>query len=167
MALSVETSRALSLRDIVAVLCQLSPSGYKFSNARLTKMVYLADWKSALDREHQITHLDWIFNHYGPWVPDVVDAIRDDRNFKIEKKRNVYGGPKEQIRLIRPISLPNMPASTQAILQHVVNQTVDLNWSEFIRLVYSTYPVLSQPRYVDLDLPSLAKEYRQEMAESR
>jgi len=40
----------------------------------------------------------------------------------------------------------------------------DLEWQDLLRLVYSTYPILSSERYSELDLVALAKEYEQELA---
>lgn len=64
MDLSAENSETQSLRESVVALCQLSPAPQRFSNARLTTVVYLADWKSALDPGQQITNIQWGFHHY-------------------------------------------------------------------------------------------------------
>jgi hypothetical protein len=37
-----------------------------------------------------------------------------------------------------------------------------MTWNDFIRLVYSTYPIMSQERGTELDLAALAEEYRSE-----
>lgn len=63
--------------------------------------------------------------------------------------------PKEQIHLIEPVFLPEFRDQDQTILRHVVDQTVDLTWGKQIRLVYSTYPIPSQPRYSELNLTDL------------
>jgi hypothetical protein len=50
------------LRDVVAYLCHEYPHKGELSKARLTKMVYLADWRSAIERGSQVTDIEWVFN---------------------------------------------------------------------------------------------------------
>jgi hypothetical protein len=45
-------------------------------------------------------------------------------------------------------------------LDFVIEKTKDLEWNDFIRLIYSTYPIVTQDKYSKLDLVSLAKEYQ-------
>ncbi len=161
------TTTTDNLREVVAFLTQGSPPRYPFSNARLTKMVYLADWKAALTYGRQITQIRWVFNHYGPWVPDVVDSIRHDPAFRIEKKRNGLGGPKEEIRQIRDVPITTLLQKQEIALTHVVDETIGLDWTTFIRLVYSTFPVVNQPRFATLDLPMLASEYKRQTLETK
>ena len=47
------------------------------------------------------------------------------------------------------------------ILDFVMEGSAPLNWNEFIKLVYSTYPIVSQERYAKLDLVRLAQEYEE------
>jgi hypothetical protein len=47
------------------------------------------------------------------------------------------------------------------VLDFVIEQTAPLYWNDFIKLVYSTYPVVTQPRFLPLDLVKLALEYRE------
>ena len=44
-------------------------------------------------------------------------------------------------------------------IDHVINETKNLNWDQFIRLVYSTFPIASAERYTYIDLIEKAKEY--------
>ena len=50
------------------------------------------------------------------------------------------------------------------ILDSIIESTKRQNWSEFIRLVYSTYPVMTQDRFSRLDLVALARRYADEEA---
>ncbi len=48
-----------ALKDIIAYYCDRYPHKEELSKARLTKMVYLADWKSAIVHGKQISDIKW------------------------------------------------------------------------------------------------------------
>jgi uncharacterized protein YwgA len=148
------------IRDVIAFVCSEYPHKRELSKARLTKMVYLADWRAAIVRGAQITNIEWVFHHYGPYVEDVAEAARNDPAFEIIQTANMFGGQKEVIRLKEPtVKHPSITEDDAKDLRFVIEQTAPLYWNDFIELVYSTYPVISRPRYETLDLVALAKEY--------
>jgi hypothetical protein len=154
------------LKDVVAYLAEKYPYKHELSKARLTKMVYLTDWKSAIDRGEQLTDIEWKFNHYGPYVQDVVNTARDNKEFDVISTSAPYGSWKELIRLKVLGSYGSLTARDKAILNHIVDSTAPLSWDDFMRLVYSTYPVISRTRGETLDLVPLAEEYRSAQEES-
>lgn len=83
------------LRDIVAYVCKNYPYKDELSNARVTKMVYLADWRSAITRGKQLTDLEWEFSHYGPYVNNVIRVAEADPAFEVVTTKNPYGGQKD------------------------------------------------------------------------
>src|SRR4051794_38716589 len=87
--------RVCSLRDAMAYICRNYPHKDELSNARVTKMVYLADWRSAITRGKQLTDTEWKFDHYGPFVYDILDIARDGPAFKVISTQNPYGAPKD------------------------------------------------------------------------
>ncbi len=130
------------------------------STARLTKMVYLADWKSAIQLGNQMTKINWFFDNYGPFVWDVQDTAKSRPDlFSIEESATVYGTPKRVFRLSNKSFSPLLSVEEIAILDHVLMQTYSLDWQDFINLVYSTYPVLSSERFTFIDLVKKAKAY--------
>lgn len=149
-----------SLIDIVKYLFVNYPNKNELSKARVVKMVYLADWKSALIQGKQLTSIQWFFNNYGPYVSEVISEIRKDPDFHISSVVNCYGEPKELISLNDNYIPPVVSRSTQDILDFVIKQTSPLYWEDFISLVYSTYPIVNKPRYSYLDLVSLANDYK-------
>ena len=150
------------LIDVVTYLCQQYPSKHDLSNARLTKLTYLADWRSALTRGHQMTGIRWIFDQFGPFVYDVKDVAIYDPDFVVEDTINMYGAPKTLIRLVNDRPSPSLSAEDHEILDWVIETSAKKTWNDFIRLVYSTYPIMSQERGTELDLAALAEEYRSE-----
>ena len=151
-----------SIRDVAAYLCKHYPAPSDLSKARLTKLVYLADWKSAVEREQPITDITWYFNNYGPYVPSVIDAAKHDKAFRVEAKENAYGNSMDLVSLKHPnaVSYDSLTPSDTAVLDEVIEATKDMNFTEFIEFVYGTHPVVTRPRYTDLDLKALAREYR-------
>jgi uncharacterized protein YwgA len=149
-------------RDAVAYLVANYPLKAELSKARLTKMVYLADWKAALDFGRQITPINWRFHHFGPYVDDVHQIALSDPAFVVKSETNYYGNLKERIELVKPAeTLVALHDWEKDILNHVIVETKPLNWDSFIKLVYSTYPVLSGVRGHYLDLLKAASAYRE------
>jgi len=151
-----------SLVDIIGYICHQYPHKDELSKARLTKMVYLADWKSAIEHGHQLSKIEWKFNHYGPYVDDVWIAAYEDEHFNVDSTTNLHGGLKEVISLKKPFDFSSLTDSDRTIIDHVISQTQSLYWEPFLKLVYSTFPVLVSSRYDTLNLEQLAERYKKE-----
>lgn len=149
------------LSNIVAYLCHAYPHKHELSKARLTKLVYLADWYSALVDDRQITCIRWHFNHYGPYVDDVTNSISDNPDFMILNEQTMYGSTKHLIRYVGNLNINILAERTRQILDAVINNTKQLYFNDFIDYVYSTYPVVKNQRYSNFDLVTLAREYKQ------
>lgn len=137
------------------------PHKDELSNARSTKMLYLADWKHCIDHGKQITPIAWHFDNYGPFVWDVYHAAMSRPTvFEVRETTNMHGGKKVEFRARGGLIEPEISESEQASIDHVIEQTKDLYWDRFIKLVYSTYPIVNSARYSELDLPALAIQYK-------
>ena len=152
------------LQNIVAYLCLNYPFKLELSKARLTKLVYLADWFSSLIDEKQMTEVDWLFNHYGPYVDDVVDSVRNNREFSLSAHENHYGTEKIVVAYEGRESEIRLAERDKAILDAVIDKTKGMYFNAFIDYVYSTYPVKSSDRYAKFDLVALAKEYKESVS---
>jgi hypothetical protein len=149
------------LRDVVLYFCKNYPYPNELSKARLTKMVYLADWRSAITRHRQITSIRWRYNHHGPYVKDVEDLARNDPALTITRTYNAFGSEKEVISAKDGAAMsPPLPDEERKVLDYVIEITAPMYWDEFVQLVYSTWPILTQPRYETLDLVGLARRYK-------
>lgn len=148
------------LHDVMAYIIQNYPTKHELSNARLTKMVYLADWKQAISTGRQISPIHWYFDNFGPFVRDVetTAAFRDDL-FATDLGSNMYGQPKKSFTMKDLGYRPKLDSSEQAAIDHIIEVTKRLYWNDFIKLVYSTHPIASSERYSYLDLAQKAKEY--------
>jgi hypothetical protein len=148
------------LHDVMAYIIQKYPVKHELSNARLTKMVYLADWRQAISQGKQITSIRWYFDNFGPFVRDVetTAAFRDDI-FATDLGSNMYGQPKKSFTMKTQNYRPQLTVSEEAAIEHIIEVTKGLYWKDFIKLVYSTHPIASSERYSFLDLVQKAKEY--------
>lgn len=148
-------------QQVTAYFCQNYPHKGELSKARLTKLVYLADWFSALVNKKQITDISWLFNHYGPYVEDVVNSARQHPDFNITSDRNFFGGHKELISFHGEVECGALTDRERSILNAIIEKTQNMYFNDFISYVYSTYPVTSRNRYSELNLVKLAQELRE------
>lgn len=157
-----------SVLNLVKYFLKNYPYKSELSASRLTKLMYLADWKSAIDRSAPLTDVTWHFNHYGPYVDDFIALAKKDDDIQIENTETFFGGKKQLIKLKDTFTNRiEITPNEKEILDFVISATKDKNYEDFIRLVYSTYPVVSQSRYSDLDLVTLAKEYKEISAHAK
>lgn len=149
------------LRDILYYIMAKHPNKSDISNARLTKIVYLADWKMSLDKNKQLTDISWYFDNYGPFVWDVKKCIDENSSiFTQEQTYNSFGSKKIQFGILDRHYMPEINNEEKLLLDFVISETSSLNWDSFINLVYSTYPITSSERYSNLNLIQKAIEYR-------
>lgn len=148
-----------NLKEVMGYFCLNYPYPNELSNARLTKLVYLADWFNCLVYDKQITDINWVFNHYGPYVDDIIDTASIDSIFTITSTQNHYGDSKIIISCDKNYK-PCVSNDMRIIMDFVIEKTKSMYFNDFINYVYSTYPISSQSRYINLDLVELAKEYK-------
>lgn len=147
------------LHDLMASLYLKISHKSDLSKARFTKLVYLSDWKMSQRYGRTISNIKWLFNHYGPYVDDVVKLARDSTDFNLITTRNAYGSVKEKIEFTG-IGFTNGVLDSQEleVIDEVVRETDPLYFNDFINLVYDTYPVRESSKYSILDLPKLAQK---------
>ena len=149
-----------NLNEIIGYIVKHYPKPNQLSKARLNKVLYLIDWKSVLQHNEQMTSIQWVYNHYGPYVDDVETSIMFDDRFEIEKTTNIYGNEKNIIKLKNSAQFKEPDKEEKMIIDFIIEKTNKYNFSDFIKLVYSTYPIISQPQGSQLNLKELAKEYK-------
>jgi hypothetical protein len=147
-----------TLDDVLLYLCRKYPLPAELSKARLTKLVYLADWESAMTTGKQLTAIRWYFHNFGPYVDDVIESARRSPGLEVVRTENMYGEPKELVRIKKGAPDPKLNSQDEQILDEVIAETKKYYWNDFIKHVYDTYPVANGERYSELDLPKLARE---------
>ena len=145
-----------TIKDVMAYYLQKYPFPDELSNARLTKMVYLADWESSQKNNESITPIQWMFHNFGPYVDDVFDVARKESIFDCVETENMHGGLKKLIRMKSDYS-PQLEEKEIDVLDAVILTTKNMYWDEFIKHVYDTYPIRISARFANLDLVELAE----------
>lgn len=153
------------IKDVVFYLISHYPSDKKgdLSQSRLTKMVYLADWHQSINFDEQVTDIQWYFDEYGPFVRDIDDVITKNPDV-FEKKiiSNIFEAPKILYSLKKDVNYEVYISSNEKkSLDHVIKQTEDLNFDDFIGLIYATFPVLTSNKNSRVNLKNKSHEYKE------
>ncbi|WP_298782708.1 Panacea domain-containing protein [uncultured Polaribacter sp.] len=148
------------LKNIIEYILLKYPNSNELSKPRLVKLIYLIDWKHAIDYKTQYTDIRWYFNHYGPYVEDVINLMKSESEiFEVTSYSNPFsGGITDKFKLrkeVNPILNENVIETTKFI----IDNTHHLNWSKFISLVYSSYPIKNSEKYTFLNLESFSSEF--------
>lgn len=128
------------------------PHREELSKARLTWMLYLADWKSVITNGVQITDIVWGLSDQGPYAKEGWRRSRRESGLRRGLHRS-----HSPLRASTSFSITKEEAE---ILDFVIESCASKSWLEFKRLIYSTYPVMTQRKAEKLDLPKLAESYR-------
>lgn len=149
------------LSDVIAYILKYYPVKDHCSNARVTKMIYLSDWRHVLTTGYQITDIVWYFDNYGPFVHDIQNTVDENTAlFGSQYVLNPFGEKKLLLYLKNAEYEPNISHEEKLSINHIISVTKDRNWGQFIRLVYSTHPILSSDKYSKLNLLNKADEYK-------
>jgi hypothetical protein len=147
------------IKDVTAYICAKYPHKDELSKARVTKLVYLADWKAAQQSNKQLTKIEWYFNNYGPYVDAVVNAAKKDPRFNVISTSTMYGDSKTLFTIKNDANFEkDLTESERKIIENVISETKNLYWDSFIKHVYDTYPIRVTDRHKTLNLVSLAKQ---------
>ena len=120
-------------------------------------MIYLADWDACIETGEQLTDLNWFYDHYGPYLHDIFDTAISDPRFETYR----YGAA-DMISVKSGGSDVNLPDEVLKFVEPVKKSAQSIPFRNFLKRVYSTYPIRTQSKYSKLDLPALAKAYRRE-----
>ena len=154
-----------TIRNIMKYILWAYPYKNELSASRVTKMLYLVDWKCAIERSAQLTDAKWYFNHYGPYVPDFMEIAENDDDIVIKNDETMFGGKKRLICLSSKFTPVPLGAYEKSLVDFVIDKTQSKNYDDFIKLVYSTYPVLTSNKYSKLDLIASAQSYKEVLAD--
>lgn len=117
---------------------------------RLTTLLYLSDWRSALQLKRQITDIKWV-QPFVSKLPEIAQRLNPtDFNVSANDAQATFVGDPHAT---------NLPAEERACIDFVLQSESHKGWIEFFRLAYSTYPMFSQPPQTTLDLVDLAQRY--------
>jgi len=134
----------------------------ELSTARLVLLVFLIDWKFAIENERQFTETKWTYEQFGPFSKDILILIKNKKDiFKIDIIKKSDGMTTERLTLKSNsvIEIKNFEAKSAA--DFILENTYSMTWSEFIQLVFSSYPIISNSKNTQLDLSKDSLRFKQ------
>ena len=142
------------------ILYYILKKEWSLPNSRLTKLVYLLDWKYSLEQWKQYTNIKWYFDYYWPFVKDIEKIIEENPDwFKTNIISDIYWNKKYfSINWNHELNLSD---NLKNYINSIIYRTSKLSYSWFIKFVYSTYPIYKSKKFEYLELEKLAKEYNQ------
>lgn len=149
------------VRDVVGYVCRNKPEDHRLTRTRLMRVVYLSDWRAALELGRQITNLTWTFDTFGPYSPELNHIVKTDPAFVIDETTTRFGEPKDVVEVAEDADFLEPSPEDKRLLDSVLSATKNRDFAELAKLVYSTFPILTGHRGSRFDLVSLALEYRE------
>ena len=147
------------LKDVLSYIVKNYPYSDDLTKTRTTKLVYLVDWEYTKKYGHQLTNIKWFFDHYGPYVSDVLDEADKDRTISIKKTKSNFGTVKYMVmpKFTKNDIVYSLTTDEIEIINDVIKKTKLLSWNQFIRYVYDTSPIKNSEKYEKLDLLKYVK----------
>src|SRR5947209_16008599 len=87
----MQNARAI-LEDTITILAAGLPR--RLTRTGLVKLLYLIDLRSWERRGRPLTELRWIWHNYGPYSPEITEAVGDlegNNELRVEATLNGYG----------------------------------------------------------------------------
>lgn len=137
----------------------------KVSLNKLVKMLYLADWKNYLKTGRSLSNLQWEFDKFGPTSSEAVDFAKAKNNIDVEYSLSKTGFSHENVILKNRSADYELSSSEKEILDQVVEDTFNLEWEDFMRVIFDTYPITKLTKYGYIDLSKFAHEYKAKCSE--
>lgn len=147
------------LKDVLSYIVKNYPYSDDLTKTRTTKLVYLVDWEYTKKYGHQLTNIKWFFDHYGPYVSDVLDEADKDRRISIKKTKSNFGTVKYMVmpKFTKNDIVYSLTTDEIEVIDDVIEKTKLLSWNQFIRYVYDTSPIKNSEKYEKLDLLKYVK----------
>ena len=131
------------LKDVLSYIVKNYPYSDDLTKTRTTKLVYLVDWEYIKKYGRQLTSIEWFFDHYGPYVSDVLDEADKDRRISIKKTKSNFGTVKYMVmpKFTKNDIVYSLTTDEIEVIDDVIEKTKLLSWNQFIRYVYDTSPI--------------------------
>lgn len=152
------------LRDVAAYLCNRYPHKQELSKARLSKMVYLAELRSAATEGHRLTDRTWILTTQGPYLGDLEELSLQERSFRFVEATSIYGDPMELVTVPDDVGWPSLTEDDVRVLDQVIKESAAKEWEDLYSFVCATVPPLVQEHGTTLDLGLVAQRCRSRRA---
>lgn len=103
------------------------------SNARLVRMVYLADLNSCKKNGTPISDVLWNKVPFSQVESQLIELVKDDPNFLLVPFKNSFGMDKQLIRIKQSLEpQEDLKSSEKQALNEVLYKTSELSWDELL-----------------------------------
>ena len=114
------------LRSVMRYIVKNYPYPDDLTKTRITKLVYLIDWENVKEYGSQITNIEWFFDHYGPYVSDVLDEADEDKTVSINSTISNFGTVKYIVKPKRDkeeLLYDDLTDNDKDIIDRVIDKT--------------------------------------------
>lgn len=148
-----------SLTNIVGFVFEKYLEIYgKISLDKVIKILYLVDWKHTISSGKPLSNIIWKVNDFEPQIDEesLNQIIRIKYSYENQSKPIIKQRRNQTIEHKKSMIIDSSEIET---INFVLDWLKDKTETDLRRLVYSTYPAISQNNSAKLDLPNLAKRY--------
>lgn len=145
--------------NILHYLVDKYPYPDDLTRLRVTKLIYLIDWKAVQKTGQQLTNITWSLGQYGPTTETIIETVDKDPGLTFLETVSNFGTKKYLLKTTIPdeqLSY-NLSCENRHLIDTVINETKDLFWNNFMNHVYQTPPVIQAKSYGVLNLENFAK----------
>jgi hypothetical protein len=130
--------------DLISRILENYEKRGEISMLKIVFLIYLCDWKYSIEKGTQITDIKWKFLD-KEFSKKIISAFNKG---KIQK--NTFSFKSD---------FSHLSNNEKKIIDFISTLSMELETDDFIKLVFSTYPMIRKEKDVHLDLPVLAKDY--------
>jgi hypothetical protein len=116
----------MQIIDVVGYVLQNYPKDKlnTLSKSRLSRLTYLIDWEGLIKYGRLISPINWVYSQYGPYTPEIEQAIKTDDRVVIEHTKNAFHKNKQLITLKQTDDTFNQPSlQDKQIIDFAINKT--------------------------------------------
>lgn len=145
-----------SFQHVLEYICKFDHGPHSLDEGRLFLILYLVDWRSAIERGEPLTDVTWQIEEFGPAPTEshgeqaVISALLDDEpDFTSLRDKS----------LAIADNVCHLSAEESQIVDFVMDRAARKSPAELAQLVFSTFPFMTQPTHAPLNLVALAEKY--------
>lgn len=153
---------------IIYIMLKINYENEFYPIFKLIQLLYLVDWRSTIVNNTLITNFDWELLEIGPYSSQIESIIRKGKQFKTyltgDSALFMLNNVDKNLYLDSNTLIKTENSLFSEIIFEIVDKVIDtyktLTSRDFIKLLLSTYPILSVSIGNKLDLISLSREYK-------
>ncbi|WP_185715663.1 Panacea domain-containing protein [Halocatena pleomorpha] len=126
-------------------------SGNVLTRTKLVKLLYLADRESYIRRRRQISNIQYIKYHYGPYSEDIVDTVKEmDGHEIIELSGRSQNGTFYQYKSNTECQELKLTPDERNILDKIIQEFSNTPTKELVETVYELDELHDIEKYTPL-----------------